>query len=188
MSIRLSAANEEIRTQFENGYADWEAGKQKHRNCKQLRCFLVPRRGLEPPRLAAHGPEPCASTNSATWAGGERLHKGIAERGQWAERRFFRGDSFFSFAFTGGPQVSVNRARGCVDFQREVPNSQGFDRRDAGRRTARLDGGPIVGTARLDGGPIVDNFTLTQDTLRSTAAKGCISFSDSSIWRPCGRV
>src|SRR5690606_39597759 len=29
---------------------------------------LVPRRGLEPPHLAAHGPEPCASTNSATWA------------------------------------------------------------------------------------------------------------------------
>ena len=35
-------------------------------------CFadylLVPKRGLEPPHLAAHGPEPCASTNSATWA------------------------------------------------------------------------------------------------------------------------
>jgi hypothetical protein len=29
---------------------------------------LVPRRGLEPPHLAAHGPEPCASTNSAIWA------------------------------------------------------------------------------------------------------------------------
>ena len=29
---------------------------------------MVPRRGLEPPHLAAHGPEPCASTNSATWA------------------------------------------------------------------------------------------------------------------------
>src|SRR5690606_4157542 len=29
---------------------------------------VVPRRGLEPPHLAAHGPEPCASTNSATWA------------------------------------------------------------------------------------------------------------------------
>ncbi len=29
---------------------------------------LVPRRGLEPPLLAEHGPEPCASTNSATWA------------------------------------------------------------------------------------------------------------------------
>src|SRR5450830_775221 len=30
--------------------------------------FLVPTEGLEPPHLAAHGPEPCASTNSATWA------------------------------------------------------------------------------------------------------------------------
>ena len=29
---------------------------------------VVPRRGLEPPHLSAHGPEPCASTNSATWA------------------------------------------------------------------------------------------------------------------------
>ncbi len=28
----------------------------------------MPRRGLEPPHLAAHGPEPCASTNSAIWA------------------------------------------------------------------------------------------------------------------------
>ena len=28
----------------------------------------MPRKGLEPSRLAAHGPEPCASTNSATWA------------------------------------------------------------------------------------------------------------------------
>ncbi len=30
---------------------------------------MVPRRGLEPPRLAAQVPETCASTNSATWAG-----------------------------------------------------------------------------------------------------------------------
>ncbi len=29
---------------------------------------VVPTEGLEPPHLAAHGPEPCASTNSATWA------------------------------------------------------------------------------------------------------------------------
>ncbi len=29
---------------------------------------MVPRRGLEPPHPKAHGPEPCASTNSATWA------------------------------------------------------------------------------------------------------------------------
>ena len=30
--------------------------------------LVVPTEGLEPPHLAAHGPEPCASTNSATWA------------------------------------------------------------------------------------------------------------------------
>ena len=30
--------------------------------------MMVPTEGLEPPHLAAHGPEPCASTNSATWA------------------------------------------------------------------------------------------------------------------------
>ena len=31
---------------------------------------LVPRAGLEPAHLAAHAPETCASTNSATWACG----------------------------------------------------------------------------------------------------------------------
>ena len=34
----------------------------------QGRMVLVPRRGLEPPRLAALVPETSASTNSATWA------------------------------------------------------------------------------------------------------------------------
>ena len=29
---------------------------------------VVPTEGLEPPHPKAHGPEPCASTNSATWA------------------------------------------------------------------------------------------------------------------------
>ena len=33
--------------------------------CEEKR---VPRTGLEPARLAAHAPETCASTNSATWA------------------------------------------------------------------------------------------------------------------------
>gem|GEM_PF-3845142 len=29
---------------------------------------VVPTEGLEPPHPKTHGPEPCASTNSATWA------------------------------------------------------------------------------------------------------------------------
>ena len=33
---------------------------------------LVPKRGLEPPRLAALVPETSASTNSATWASQEK--------------------------------------------------------------------------------------------------------------------
>ena len=36
----------------------------------------MPRKGLEPSRLAAHGPEPCASTNSAIWATGVFLGAG----------------------------------------------------------------------------------------------------------------
>ena len=35
----------------------------------------VPRTGLEPARLAAHAPETCASTNSATWAFSERTQR-----------------------------------------------------------------------------------------------------------------
>lgn len=37
-------------------------------SCNGLKRNLVPRRGLEPPRLAAQVPETCASTNSAIWA------------------------------------------------------------------------------------------------------------------------
>ena len=44
------------------------AGKSKPPRDFRLRGFLVPRTGIEPARLAAHAPETCASTNSATWA------------------------------------------------------------------------------------------------------------------------
>ena len=36
--------------------------------CNYMLKKRVPRTGLEPARLAAHAPETCASTNSATWA------------------------------------------------------------------------------------------------------------------------
>ena len=47
-----------------------EPQNKKGRSLRNDRPFgiLVPRRGLEPPHPKAHGPEPCASTNSATWA------------------------------------------------------------------------------------------------------------------------
>ena len=47
-----------------------EQQNKKGRPLRNDRPFgiLVPRRGLEPPHPKAHGPEPCASTNSATWA------------------------------------------------------------------------------------------------------------------------
>ena len=49
---------------------DFLGWKAKSRPSCDDRLFwnLVPRRGLEPPHPKAHGPEPCASTNSATWA------------------------------------------------------------------------------------------------------------------------
>ncbi len=46
--------------------AEGSTGRQPRRAFMKL----VPRRGLEPPHLAVHGPEPCASTNSAIWAWG----------------------------------------------------------------------------------------------------------------------
>ena len=46
---------------------------------------MVPRRGLEPPRLAAQVPETCASTNSAIWAA--RVH---VSGSRWPVNRVFQ--------------------------------------------------------------------------------------------------
>jgi hypothetical protein len=65
------APNEQRRGLYEEGFkVPRERTNEKSRRSRDHRLFriLVPRRGLEPPHLAAHGPEPCASTNSAIWA------------------------------------------------------------------------------------------------------------------------
>ena len=41
--------------------------------------MLVPTEGLEPPHLTTHGPEPCASTNSATWAAKAGLYEKLSQ-------------------------------------------------------------------------------------------------------------
>ena len=51
-----------------NAYGHEKSRRLGEKSAASLRNFVVPTEGLEPPHLAAHGPEPCASTNSATWA------------------------------------------------------------------------------------------------------------------------
>ena len=59
MSLRLPGTVGKIAAVQPDGHCDLGSGHGAK---------LVPRRGLEPPRLAALVPETSASTNSATWA------------------------------------------------------------------------------------------------------------------------
>src|SRR5690606_26318014 len=62
----VAASNFLVRLRQTESHCD--RSKRRLGAFKRRMRMMVPRRGLEPPRLAAHGPEPCASTNSATWA------------------------------------------------------------------------------------------------------------------------
>src|SRR5690606_14993168 len=52
---------------MDSGQRERSKAKPRLHCCNRGFEKLVPRKGLEPSRLAAHGPEPCASTNSAIW-------------------------------------------------------------------------------------------------------------------------
>ena len=77
-------------------------GKEKGlaNTCQQVLESLVPKRGLEPPRLSALVPETSASTNSATWASQERsnytvffayFRKSVADIGARTRSRILAG-------------------------------------------------------------------------------------------------
>jgi hypothetical protein len=63
--------------------------------------YLVPGRELESPHLAIHGPEPCASTNSATRAQPAVYHYRIGFLG-WIPKNFTRGASWEPHDFHAG--------------------------------------------------------------------------------------
>ena len=121
---------------------------------------LVPRRGLEPPRLAAHGPEPCASTNSATWA-----RRGALEGGRVAVNAVLRrlapahefsvavqrtGVDGAVFAGDGAPFRQVLRDRDA-DAGRVRRLSRGKPGRAAGaRRWRRAAGVPVAAAGPCD--------------------------------------
>ena len=82
---------------------------------------MVPRRGLEPPRLAAHGPEPCASTNSATWAGGV---SGVNKASRWGCQRGERKNFHRERIFFRNRENMATMAAGQVSRRLSFPVTQ----------------------------------------------------------------
>ncbi len=86
--VRMPSIGTSCRMRGVPGLQEGGAPNEKSRESIDSRLFVwtlegpvsgrvVPTEGLEPPHLAAHGPEPCASTNSATWAASQLLHHNL---------------------------------------------------------------------------------------------------------------
>ena len=79
---------------------------------------MVPRRGLEPPHPKAHGPEPCASTNSAIWATIQALQYRLDE-----ERKFYRKEILCQRKITE-PKQAVKALKAVLSLQNQYVPTQ----------------------------------------------------------------